>query len=205
MNLIQKYGASWFNSKFHGSYYMRDGVLASIYNVEYDHVGVKMYPKHRKVFIARAKHDEFPDSSMFHIPEMGYRTHDKGKWLTYLGRNNTSYHRGLRVRDITRSTSSLTSYLKTQTRVVEPKEYELVRLIYSPNYIPMHVGIKLMLEGKLMSFAASASVAVIPDHESDGLLILMNENVVGRVDESGTLSYLFNYAAPYIEGKELQV
>lgn len=205
MNLVQKYGPSWFNSKFNGSFFMRDGVLASVYDVDYNYVALKMYPKHRKFFIARAKHDEFPDSSVFHIPEMGYRTHDKGKWLCYLGRNNNSYHRGLRYRDITQSLSSLTQYLKTQTRVISPTEDEILRMVYHPNYIPLHTGIKLMLEGKLMSFAASASVAVIPDHESDGLLILMNENVVGRVDESGTLSYLFNYAAPYIEGKELQV
>ena len=201
MNLIQKYGASWFNSKFNGSFFMREGVLASVYDVDYNYVALKMYPKHHKAFIARAKHDEFPDSSVFHIPEMGYRTHDKGKWLTYLGRNNSSYHRGLRMRDITRSTSSLTSYLKTHTRVVEPTEDELIRLVYSPNYIPLHTGIKLMLEGKLMSFAASASVAVVPDHESDGLLILMNENIVGRVAEDGTMSYIFNYAKPYVEGK----
>ena len=201
MNLIQKYGASWFNSKFNGSFFIRDGVLASVYDVDYNYVALKMYPKHRKFFIARAKYDEFPDSSVFHIPEMGYRTHDKGKWLTYLGRNNNSYHRGLRMRDITRSTSSLTSYLKAHTRVVEPTEDELIRLVYSPNYIPLHTGIKLMLEGKLMSFAASASVAVVPDHESDGLLILMNENIVGRVAEDGTMSYIFNYAKPYVEGK----
>ena len=198
-NLIEKYGTSWFNSKFNQSFFIRNGVLAKVLDVGYSSVDLQLFPKGRPAVRAAAKFNEFPDASMFHIPEMGYRTHDKGKWLTYLGRNNTSYHRGLRVRDITRSPSSLTSYLRTHARVVEPKEDELVRLIYSPNYIPMHVGIKLMLEGKLMSFAASASVAVVPDHESDGLLILMNENVVGRVSEDGTLSYIFNYAKQYIE------
>ena len=201
MNLIQKYGASWFNSKFNGSFFMRDGVLASVYNVEHDHVALKMYPKRRRQFIIRAKHSEFPNADMFSVPEMGYRTHDKGKWLSYLGRDNTSYHRGLRSRDITISESSLTYYLKAQTHVISPKAEEIAQLVYSPNYIPLHTGIKLMLEGKLMSFAASASVAVIPDNESDGLLLLMNENVVGSVSEDGTLSYVFKYAKPYVEGK----
>ena len=205
MNLVQKYGPSWFSSKFTNSCFERNGMLATVFDVSSQHVNIKLYPKGRKPITKYVGFDEFPDASMFNVPELGYRTHDKGKWLCYLGRNNTSYHRGLRYRDITQSLSSLTQYLKTQTRVISPTEDEILRMVYHPNYIPLHTGIKLMLEGKLMSFAASASVAVIPDHESDGLLILMNENVVGRVDESGTLSYLFNYAAPYIEGKELQV
>lgn len=204
MNLVQKYGPNWFNSKFNSSMFKHNGMLASIMHADHNNVDIKVYPKGRKPFTAHVSVDTFPDASMFNVPELGYRTHDKGKWLCYLGRNNSSYHRGLRYRDITQSQSSLTSYLKTQTRVISPTEDEILRMVFHPNYIPLHTGIKLMLEGKLMSFAASASVAVIPDHESDGLLILMNENVVGRVDENGTLSYLFNYAAPYIEGKELQ-
>lgn len=204
MNLVQKYGPSWFSSKFTNSCFMSKDMLCSVAGVNSNSVDIKVYPKGHKPIFKTAGFDTFPDASMFNIPELGYRTHDKGKWLCYLGRNNTSYHRGLRYRDITQSLSSLTQYLKTQTRVISPTEDEILRMVFHPNYIPLHTGIKLMLEGKLMSFAASASVAVIPDHESDGLLILMNENVVGRVDESGTLSYLFNYAAPYIEGKELQ-
>lgn len=200
-NLIEKYGTSWFNGKFNQSFFIRNGVLAKVVDVNYSSVDLQLFPKGRPAVRAVAQFNEFPDASMFHIPEMGYRTHDKGKWLTYLGRDNTSYHRGLRSRDITISESSLTSYLKTQTRIISPKTEEIVQLVYSPNYIPLHTGIKLMLEGKLMSFAASASVAVIPDHESDGLLVLMNENVVGSVSEDGTLSYAFKYAQPYVEGK----
>lgn len=198
-NLIEKYGASWFNSKFGQSMFESEGLLCRIDSVSHDHVMVKTFHKDRTPKLRKTKFAQFADSAMFNVPEMGYRTFDKGKWLCYLGRNNTSYHRGLRYRDITRSLSTLTQYLKGQTRVVEPKEDELLQLVYRPNFIPLHTGIKLMLEGKLFSFAASASVAVIPDHESDGLLILMNENVVGRVDENGVMSYTFNYAKEYVE------
>lgn len=198
-NLIEKYGASWFSSKFGQSMFELDGLLCRVENTTHKDVVIKTFHKNRKPVVATADFSDFKDSAMFNVPEMGYRTFDKGKWLCYLGRNNTSYHRGLRYRDITRSLSTLTQYLKGQTRVVEPKEDELLQLVYRPNFIPLHTGIKLMLEGRLFSFAASASVAVIPDPDSDGLLILMNENVVGRVDENGVMSYTFNYAKEYVE------
>lgn len=209
-NLVDKYGRDWFNNKFPGSYFRFCGVPARVIQAQSaDRKGgksvVKIRLSHRvnNKVVASDKvvpADLFADSSIFNVPELGYRHAHNGKWLVFMRRNNSSYVRGLSTRNLNIFESQFTSYLRSINQVSEfLTEDETVNLVMEPTFVPLNKGIQLMLEGKLLSFAASSTVAVVPSHDSDNLSVMMCEKQVGFVTSTGELNINLPIAKNYVE------
>ena len=210
-NIVDKYGREWFANKFNGSYFSYRGVPARVLQPERDPhnrnktvVLTALCPRVNdevKSIQARIPADYFTDSGMFSVPELGYRHADNGKGLYFLRRNNASYVRGLSTRNIQVYESDFTRYLRTiGVRSPALNENQLNNIVIEPNFIPLYKGIKLMLSGKLLSFAASAAVAVVPSaNEDSSLTILMCDKQIGTVSASGVVSMSLPTAQSYVE------
>lgn len=210
-DLVTKYGRDWFNNKFPGSYFMFNGIPARVGRAERDpverdkfRVAITACPRVDGEVRPAARHipsDYFQNSEMFGVPELGYRHAQGGKWLAFLRRNNGSYVRGLSTRNLNVFESDFTIFLRTQgIRPAPVDENALTSIVMQPNFIPLHRGIKLMLEGKLLSFAASPTIAVMPSRgEEDGLTVYMCDKVIGSVDMDGTMNITLPTARTYVE------
>lgn len=202
-NLIEKYGPSWVQNKFHGSYFRYNNMPAKMLEVVGDEVVAQVALRksggvERKVIRVPASY--FPTSEVFNVPELGYRHAQEGRWLAFISRNNSSYHRGLSASNIRVVESSHTEYLRmNRVPVKSLNDSELCNVIMDPNFIPFHKGIKLMLDGKIMSFAASPTIAVVPDHSGEGLIVRMCSKEIGTVSPDGVLSITAPFAQNYIE------
>lgn len=214
VDLVSKYGPEWFSNKFNGSFFMYDGVPARVRGARRTStsrakkttyaVDVSLCPRvdgQVKSVRHAIPSEYFDDSSMFNVPELGYRHTADGKWLAFLRRNNSSYVRGLSMRNLSIYESPFTRYLRTVgVNVGFLDEDTTANLVMQPTFIPLHTGIKLMLEGKLLSFAASPTVAVVPSKdESAELSILMCDNEIGTVDSNGTMDISLSTARNYVE------
>lgn len=207
-NLIDKYGRDWFAQKFAGSYFRYQGVPARVSKAIIGPSGTNVVsttlcPRvNGKVVKATrlipASH--FKDSSMFSVPELGYRHTNSGKWLAFIRRNNGSYIRGLSTRNLNVYESELTKFLRVSgMKIPHLTEDEITNLIMEPTFIPLQRGIKLMLEGKLLSFAASSTVAVVPSTDSPNLTVLMCDKRIGEVTPDGVMNISLSIAKSYVE------
>lgn len=203
-NLIEKYGYDWFRNKFSSSYFMYKGIPAQILEVNEDEVLAQLAPRINgevKRIVTEVEADYFPDSTLFAVPELGYRHAQDGRYLTYVSRNNGSYHRGLSPGNTRLNDSEHTIILRDNGIPVPPlSNHEKCNLIMEPTFIPFSRGIKLMLEGKIMSFAASPTIAVVPNYEDDGLLIRMCSKDIGTVSPEGEVTFTATLAQNYLEG-----
>lgn len=203
-NLVDKYGARWFTSKFSGAYFSHKGIPASVNDITNDsNVRVNLYPRVdnevRSMSVVLPK-EEFVDHKMFSVPELGYRHASNGKWLGFISRNNSSYNRGIGVNNIRTTESNLTrSIRRLGIQVQSPKASELCNMVIDPGFIPFHKGIALMLAGKIASFAASPTIAVVPTPEEDTFTIMMCSREVGTVSASGEINLVLPFAKNYIE------
>lgn len=204
-NLIQKYGYGWFRNKFIDSYFLYNGIPAQILRVDSDDQVVAMLaPRINnsvKKIVSYIDANYFPDSSVFAVPELGYRHSQDGRFLTFVSRNNASYHRGLCPNNTRFSDAEHTAYLRDNgIPVPQLSAIEKCNLIMAPTFIPFHRGIKLMLDGKIMSFAASPTIAVVPSGNGDSLIIKMCSKDIGTVSPEGELSITAPFAQNYLEG-----
>ena len=205
MNLIQKYGTRWFRSKFNGTYFMHRGIPAVIQTVHEHKPAVAVAMHHRtggevKSMIQDVPYDTFMDHKMFSVPELGYRHSQGGKWLGYISRNNSSYVRGVGTQNIRTQESNLTRSLRRMgVKIANPTPGELCNMVLDPGFIPFYKGIKLMLDGKIVSFAASPTIAVVPTPDEDTFTIMMCSREVGTVSADGEISMALPFAKTYIE------
>ena len=131
----------------------------------------------------------FKDMSVFFAPSLGWRHAANGRYLAYFSRNNRSYARGVTLSNLNVSLSATTLYLVNNQNISQSYyERSSVRtlLIMQPEFTPLTQGIKDMRDGKIVSFAASHNIAVIPDSE-DEFRIMFNLNPVGRVLSNGNI------------------
>lgn len=209
-DLVTKYGREWFNNKFPGSYFMYKGIPARVGRAERSPtsrdgsvVHITMCPRVNnevKVVKSHIPTDYFQNSDMFSVPELGYRHTANGKWLAFLQRNNSSYVRGLSTRNLNVFESEFTKFLKRNgVREPTPNEDVITSLVMEPTFVPLHRGIKMMLEGKLLAFAASPTVAVVPAKAHEGLQILMCDKEIGSVDVDGAMNITLPTARNYVE------
>lgn len=198
-NLISQYGADWFNSKFQSTLFSYEGIPARVAEASSTGRGAKrvhsvdvfLYPKNRPVAHKKLSADYFKDSSVFSVPELGYRHTDDGVTLLLLSRNNHSYTRGLSLRNLSLQASNHSLYLRAALGLpaftaASIREDRKIRMALSPNFIPMRKGIELILKGKLASFAVSPSVAVVAS--PTGAQVLVAEKAVGSIDLDGTMT-----------------
>lgn len=201
-NLIDKYGTDWFRNKFRGSLFRLHGVPARVIGVgsrveAYALVRRRGKVEARQTFL---DYSHFPDSNMFAVPELGYRHNKSGKWLAYLSRVNTSYNRGISLKNLNKSVAQHTEFLRFSGFNVEaPDENTLCNMVMDPTFIPFRTGIKLMLEGKIISFAASPTIAVVPSDVDDSLIVRLCSKEIGTVSPEGELSLTLPFANKYLE------
>ena len=202
-NLVDKYGTDWFLNKFRGTYFSYNGIPARVTGASREGVNATVVPRINDEVVARpviVPNTYFMDSSRFNVPELGYRHDDGGKWLGFLKRNNSSYVRGLSTRNIVSLESDITKFLRTRTRVKVMSENDINNIVMQPKFIPLYRGIQLMLAGKIVSFAASPTIAVVPSRDGrDPLEIMVCEKVVGTVSDEGTMNIQVPVARTYIE------
>jgi hypothetical protein len=202
-NLVERYGVRWFRNKFGGSYFMHRGIPAVVQQVEETSVGVSLYPRVDnvvKVVNTKLPTSVFRDHKMFYVPELGYRHSQDGKWLGYISRTNTSYNRGIGINNISVAESRLTRSLRGMgVSIKSLNGGELCNAVLDPGFIPFHRGIKLMLEGKIVSFAASPTIAVVPTPEQDSLTIMVCSREVGTVSPDGEINMVLPFAKSYLE------
>lgn len=202
-NLIEKYGTDWFRSKFSNSYFMYKGIPARVTSVNRNDTTVALAVRKNgevKELKVSVPFDYFESSSLFNVPELGYRHIGDGRWLGYVSRNNSSYHRGISPGNTVVNLSDHTNFLQSKgLQVPRPQAAEMCNMLLEPTFIPFHKGIALMLKGELMSFAASPTIAVIPSQDSDDLLVKMCSKVIGSVTADGTLNITTPVAKGYLE------
>ena len=210
-NLVQQYGPDWFNNKFGATLFRHKGVPCRVVEARNRTVKRKQVPEvlcravRRVNGKLKAAHltlpaDAFTDPNMFSSSDLGYRTMHNGKLLTYIQRNNSSYARGMSLRNLSYQESALTSFLVDSGLFAYTlSEDEQHLLVMEPTFIPIRRGIKLMLEGRLASFAASPTIAVVPSTDTDNLNVLFCDKLVGTVSADGAMEITVPLAQPLIE------
>lgn len=203
MNLIDKYGTDWFNNKFSGAYFMHNDVPSYVSKARSTGVVVVACPRVNdkvKACTITVPRNFFKDDSVFEVGDLGYRHTLKGKWLAFLSRNNSSYARGISTRNIIATKSQLTDTLSSMGEVAYITDAELCNLALQPKFIPLYDGIKLVQQGKLLSFAASPTVAVVPDpNDISCLVIIICGKPMGKVNSKGNISFVSSISKKYIE------
>lgn len=211
-NLVSTYGVDWFNSKFSGSFFRYKGLPARVVRARtvgkkgaYENeVQIAVLNKTKGEIKAHSRTvstDLFPDGSPFVVPELGYRSVHEGRWLAFLQRNNSSYIRGLASKNLRVVEHPITQYLRSEgmySSYMGPDDLQYMAM--NKDFIPFYKGIKLMLEGKIFSFAASPAIAVVPASRSSTRLdILFCDKLIGSVDDNGAVSITSKIARNYVE------
>lgn len=203
-NLVDDYGRDWFNSKFMGAMMPYKGVPVRVNEATRSAVictaAIKHEGKIKGVKIS-LPNSEFQSSDRFSAPDLGYRHMLDGKVLVFVRRDNTSYARAVSLRNIRAEESQLTSQVIESGLVdCNVTDDDLHHAIMRPNYIPIHRGIKLLQQRKMLSFAASPVIAVEQNQALDGSLnILAAGKVVGSVGTDGTMNITLPFASKLIE------
>lgn len=204
-NLLAKYGSSWFTTKFNGTFFMYEGKPARVleaFNNRSVHIRVLDKLDGRVVGNnLEVSGDLFPDSSVFSVPELGYRHARDGLYLAFFVRNNSSYVRGLSLRNLNARVSNITKLIQRRlSSVPPPSQDDLNYMAMKPEFVPFHEGIRKVLAGELVSFAASPTLAVVPSPTSETeLTLLFCGKSVGKVDSSGNLRITSSITSEYIE------
>lgn len=203
-NLISNYGVDWFTSKFGGAMFWHRGAPARVHKATREGVLANFVVKHAgkiKPVQALLPHSEFVNSDRFNAPDLGYRHMAGGKILVFIRRENTSYVRAVALRNIRAEESQLTTQVLNSDLISDPiTDDDLHYAIMQPGFIPMHKGIELLRQRKMLSFAASPVIAVEQSPELDGSLnILAAGKSVGTVSVDGTVNITLPFAINLIE------
>lgn len=170
-NLIEEYGTDFCRRKFAGSFFRGPDTIPCIFKeIRSDGVAaqkltgsVSSSKSTVKTEDAVVPYDFFTDLGVFSTPALGWRSALQGRVLAYFTRDNRSYHRGLSVANLQANFCPMTEWLMATGHLpirLEEKHYCL--MAFKPTFLPMAEGLSKMREGKLLSFAASESVAVTP-------------------------------------------
>jgi hypothetical protein len=203
-NLIEEYGAQWFSSKFGGSYFMYNGMPHIVQNTAEGRKTVECTSLRKQDGIvvpttARLPNEVFTDISLFSVPQLGWRSTDSGRYLAYYARNNTSYHRGLSSRNIIIAESPLTKWLRMYANYSNtPQEIDKAYISLLPEFLPVTEGVRRMREGEIVSFAASPTIAVVPDIDGK-LSVMFKTKKAGTIMPDGSMTFLIPDFTSYME------
>lgn len=192
MSLIQEVGRDFFNRKYEGSFFLNDNNKPSILlradddgAVHHREIGGsidRLLVKERTVSA-----DFFTGHETFSTPPLGWRCRSRGRIMSYFSRNNRGYHRGLCVGNLTLDHSPMTRWMLQSGNVVNDlSENTKCIMAMKPEYMPFLEGLAEMRAGKIVSFAASASLAVVVD-EADTFSIFFRQNKAGTVLPDNTV------------------
>lgn len=194
-NLVEQYGSSWFMNKFNGCFFLHNEEPHIVQNngtrwrtnvpcIKAEK-GDEGYVGCETVVPA----DAFADVSVFSVPNLGWRSADKGRGLYYLARNNSSYYRGLSQRNVTATPSALTTWLQGYAGYnVAPNKEMLAHISLVPEFLSIPDGVAKIRAEEILSFAASPTIAVFPIGE-DKMAVMFKQKRAGTImpDDSMTL------------------
>ena len=196
MNIVEQVGAEYFSGRFAGCIFVGpngnphyiDGVM----NPRSGLVNCKEVETPKSVRNTAIPFDFFESFKFLSMPEVGWRSAEDGRVMVRLQRNNTSYTRGITLKNVLKEYAEHTEYMfnmgKISKKDVELGSY-LATLVTRPSHLSMQEGVDAMNKGKLMAFTNSAHVAVVP--ESDSVYnILCNSTHVANVSPEGEVSVL---------------
>ena len=196
MNIIEQVGPEYFSGRFAGCIFVGPNgnphYIEGIQNRRSGQVNCKEVETPKSVRNVNIPFDFFESFKFLTMPEIGWRTSEGGRVMVRLRRNNTSFTRGITLKNVHREYADHTEYMfsmgKVSKRDVELGSY-LATMVARPEHLSIAEGLEAMNKGKIMAFSNSAHVAVVP--ESNTLYnILCNSSHVANITPEGEVTVL---------------
>lgn len=173
MNIIEQVGADYFSSRFQGCIFIGpDNAPHYVEGVTTQRSGVvqcKKVENYKSVVNANIPFDFFESFSFLAVPEVGWRATEGGRVLVNFTRNNSSYTRGITLKNLWRTYADHTEYMfhmgKLKKADFELPSYVTMQ-VTKPEHTPMSDGLAAMNSGKIVGFTNSARIAVVPESNS---------------------------------------
>lgn len=195
MSIVEQVSPDYFSHRFSGCIFI--GPNGNPHYVEHVNslergVNCKDVKSLRSVENTILPCDFFESFKFLTVPEIGWRSAEGGRVLLHFQRNNTSYTRGITLKNLHKFYAEHTEYMfsmgKVQKKDVELPSY-ISTLVAKPEHLSMQEGLHALNRGSLLSFTNSAHVAVIP--ESDSMYnIFCDRSHVANVTPEGEVSVL---------------
>lgn len=198
MSIIKDVGIDYFMQRFNGSVFLgENGNVHFFEGGRYtrDTVTVKEVTGEELKATARwvdVPHDFFVNLNFLSLPPLGYRTADRGRYLCYFQRKNSSYTRGYTVSNASRKYADHTLYMFEMGKLEKAKaeRHEVVAaLLAKPRFLTLSEGLEEMNKGKLLCFANSPDIAVVPEDDSKYNVIFKDVHV-GNITPEGEMFLL---------------
>lgn len=198
MNLVQSFGDSYFSGRFGGAFFLTaEGIPAIIRSAGRSVVdcvqceGTVEAPKMKEVMIP---HSYFNDMKMFDIPNMGWRSAGRGRFLAYIERQSQGYRRGTTRDNLSIGVAPITAALEecgTLDVTNYTRETAVARMLLAPVFTPFTEGVRDIAAGRIVSFAVSHNIAVYAQ-DDESMAIMLGKRKVGSVDHDGKTTFTFN-------------
>lgn len=196
MSIIQEVGTDYFSSRFQGCIFLGPNgnphYVESIARASSQRVNCREVLSVKDSRQALVPFEFFQTFKFLTVPELGWRAAEKGRVLVRLQRNNSSYTRGVTIKNVFRSYAPHTEYMfnmgKLNRQLVDATDY-LVKLVTEPGHMSMTEGVKALNRGNIMSFTVNAKVAVVPENNSL-YNIFCNADHVANVSPEGQVTML---------------
>lgn len=207
-NLLQSLGRDYFNQRFEGSMFIaadgRPSYVIHAPSSARDKVTVKSISGNVGR-LSTSQHDMdadfFSGMEVFRVPELGWRSVQDGRYLTYMSRNNRSYSRGVAFSNLRHHPHSLSIAMQNESYISESYYTQhgvLATLVMKPEYLTLAEGLAGLREGNLLSFAMSPNMMVVAESEEAGSLYL-GMSRVGSVSFDGTINCNISYVKNSLE------
>lgn len=198
MDLIKELGQDYFSQRFNGCFFLDPDKQVCAVNADYEWQAkqVPIIRFHRGEEVISPEQSSLPYSffesmQVFAVPPLGWRTAAKGCYLVHFNRNNKSYHRAVAPVNLRKYISPITAFLMNSDNLPNRKSYEqqgvVAHLVMRPEYLKIREGVSAIREGKILTFATSPNIAIIPD-VGDRLSVWFNTKEVGYIEADNSIS-----------------
>lgn len=196
MTIVEQVGPDYFASRFTGCVFIGPNgnphYIDGVNNPRSRQVNCKEVESLKSVRNVTIPFDFFETFKFLSVPEIGWRSAEGGRVLVRLQRNNTSYTRGITLKNLHREYAEHTEYMFDMGKLCK-KDTELgsylATLVTRPEHLSISEGVEAMNKGKIIAFSNSAHVAVVP--ESNTMYnILCNSTHVANITPEGEVKVL---------------
>lgn len=172
MNLVEQVGWDYFGSRLSGCIFTHEDktfVIEGITGSRARHVNVKEVESPKSLKAETIPFDFFQSFSFLRVPPLGWRTSHHGRVLVRLSRNNSSYTRGVTLKNMHREFAPHTEYMFRMGKLLrfdtDLPGYKAL-LVTKPGHLSMSEGLDALNKGRLLSFTNSENIAVVPESDS---------------------------------------
>ena len=134
--------------------------------------------------------DFFDNMDKFKVPDLGWRQAAEGRVLVHMSRVARIYKKGVTVDGLELHWASHTRDLM-DTGNISTEYYNRpnvkAHMLLKPKFLTMQEGVRRMLDGNILAFAASPNIAVVPASDNS-LSILYGKNKVGDIDANARIT-----------------